>query len=107
MYSVRRTYKAKPGQARQAALLLRKIADIYTESGQRSECNVYYNGGTVPCPKDELNRIYMHWSTEIIDSPYREDNVFPDMGGIYNEFRQLLDDSDGPNSWIEFWEEVK
>ena len=107
MYSVRRTFKAKPGQARQAALLLQKIADIYTDSGQRSKCKVYFNGGTVPCPKDELNRIYMHWSTEIIDSPYREDNVFPDMGGIYSDFRHLLDDSDGPNSWIEFWEEIK
>ncbi len=107
MYVVRRTYKAKPGQTRKAALLLRRIADIYTESGQRTKCSVYYNGGTVPCPNDELNRIYMQWSTEIIDSPYRDGNQFPDMGNTYNELKELLDDSDGPTSWIEFWEEIK
>ena len=60
-----------------------------------------------PQTKEELNRIYMHWSTEIIDSPYRSDNKFPSMGGRYDKFRELLDDSDGPNSWVEFWEEIK
>ena len=49
----------------------------------------------------------MQWSTDIIDSPYREGNQFPDTGDSYKEFRDLLDDSDGPTSWIEFWEEVK
>ena len=49
----------------------------------------------------------MQWSTEIIDSPYRDDNKFPDTGKVYEEFRELLDTSDGPTSWIEFWEEVK
>ena len=107
MYLIRRTYKIIIGQARKAALLLRQVADIYTESGQRTKCNVYYNGGTLPCPKDELNRVYMQWSTEIIDSPYRDDNKFPDTGKVYEEFRELLDTSDGPTSWIEFWEEVK
>ncbi|GIS31045.1 MAG: hypothetical protein Ct9H90mP2_14280 [Dehalococcoidia bacterium] len=29
------------------------------------------------------------------------------MGGRYDKFRELLDDSDGPNSWVEFWEEIK
>ena len=47
MYTIRRVYKAKSGQARNAALLLREIADIYTESGQRSKSLVYYNGGTI------------------------------------------------------------
>ena len=28
MYVIRRTYKVKPGQARNAALLLREVADI-------------------------------------------------------------------------------
>ena len=32
---------------------------------------------------------------------------FPDLSGVYNEFRELLDESDGPTSWIEFWEEIK
>ena len=107
MYIIRRTYKAKQGQARKAAKLLRKIATIYTESGQRSQCNVYYNGGTLPCPKEELNNIYMQWTAEIIDSPYREGNRFPEMDNIYNEFKGYLDDSDGPTSWIEFWEEIE
>ena len=107
MYIIRRTYKAKIGEARNAALLLRRIADIYTEAGQRAKCSVYYNGGTLPCPNDELNRIYMQWSTEIIDSPYRDGNKYPDMGNVYNELKELLDDSNGPTSWMEFWEEIK
>ena len=107
MYIIRRTYKAKTGQARKAALLLKKIANIYTESGQRSETIIYYNGGTLPCPINEINRIYMQWTSEIIDSPYRDGNKFPDLSGVYNEFRELLDESDGPTSWIEFWEEIK
>ena len=49
----------------------------------------------------------MHWSTEIIDSPYRPDNDFPSMGETYKNFNELLDDSDGPKTWVEFWEEVK
>ena len=57
MYIIRRTYKTKTGQARKAALLLKKIANIYTESGQRSETIIYYNGGTLPCPINEINRI--------------------------------------------------
>ena len=107
MYIIRRTSKTKTGQARKAALLLKKIANIYTESGQRSETIIYYNGGTLPCPINEINRIYMQWTSEIIDSPYRDGNKFPDLSGVYNEFRELLDESDGPTSWIEFWEEIK
>jgi len=49
----------------------------------------------------------MHWSTEIIDSPYRDDNKFPSMDGKYDKFKELLDDSNGPTSWMEFWEEIK
>lgn len=37
----------------------------------------------------------------------RSDNKFPSMGGRYDKFRELLDDSEGPNSWVEFWEEIK
>ena len=107
MYSIRRVYKTKIGKPREAALLLREIADIYTKAGQRDKSLIYYNGGTLPCPNEELNRIYMHWSTEIIDSPYREDNKFPSMNGKYDKFKELLDDSDGPTSWVEFWEEIK
>ena len=49
----------------------------------------------------------MQWTAEIIDSPYREGNRFPEMDNIYNEFKGYLDDSDGPTSWIEFWEEIE
>ena len=49
----------------------------------------------------------MQWTAEIIDSPYREGNRFPEMDTIYNEFKGYLDDSDGPTSWIEFWEEIE
>ena len=75
MYIIRRTYKAKIGEARNAALLLRRIADIYTEAGQRNKCSIYYNGGTLPCPKDELNRIYMGISTYNQDAQSAADKV--------------------------------
>ena len=106
MYIIRRTYKAKIGEARNAALLLRRIADIYTEAGQRPKCSIYYNGGTLPCPKDELNKVYMEWTAEILDSPYRDGNKIPDTGDANKAFKELLDDSDGPTSWIEFWEAI-
>ena len=42
MYSIRRVYKTKRGKARDAARLLREIADIYTEAGQREKSLIYY-----------------------------------------------------------------
>jgi len=107
MYIIRRAYQVKPGQSREAAKLLKKITNIYTESGQRGETIVYYNAGTLPSPKNELNRVYMQWASEILDSPYREENEFPDFGDVDEKLWLLLDDSDGPNTWIEFWEEVE
>ena len=65
MYSIRRVYKTKPGKAREAALLLREIADIYTEAGQREKSLIYYNGGTLPGPKEELNRIFIELKNTI------------------------------------------
>ena len=38
---------------------------------------------------------------------YTSDRMNEITGNSYKEFRDLLDDSDGPTSWIEFWEEVK
>jgi hypothetical protein len=107
MYIIRRAYQVKPGQSREAAKLLKKITNIYTESGQRGETIVYYNAGTLPSPKNELNRVYMQWASEILDSPYREENEFPDFGDVNEKLTPLLDDSDGPVTWIEFWEEFK
>ena len=49
----------------------------------------------------------MQWASEILDSPYREENKFPDFGDVDEKLYQLLDDSDGPVTWIEFWEEFK
>mgnify|MGYP003324022216 FL=1 len=49
----------------------------------------------------------MQWTTDVIDSPYREGNTFPDMGNVSKEFKEFLDESDGSASWIEFWEEIK
>ncbi|GIS31046.1 MAG: hypothetical protein Ct9H90mP2_14290 [Dehalococcoidia bacterium] len=37
MYSIRRVYKTKPGKTREAALLLKEIADIYTEAAKRKK----------------------------------------------------------------------
>ena len=49
MYVLRRIFKVKePRDARQVASLLQKQAQIYHDSGQRSEFKVYFNGGTVP-----------------------------------------------------------
>ena len=70
MYIIRRTYKTKTGQARKAALLLKKIANIYTESGQRSETIIYYNGGTLPCPINEINRILKKRGKIIGSTPF-------------------------------------
>lgn len=69
MYLIRRVYDVKPGTARLVATLVKEQGDAYTAAGQRSEVSVYFNGGTVP---GENNRVYMEWTDEVIDSPYRE-----------------------------------
>ncbi|MDP6666923.1 MAG: hypothetical protein QF357_05940 [Dehalococcoidia bacterium] len=69
MYVIRRVYEVKPGTARRVATLVKQQGDAYTKAGQRSEVRVYFNGGTVP---GENNRVYMEWTDEVIDSPYRD-----------------------------------
>lgn len=69
MYVIRRVYEVKPGTARKVATLLQQQGDAYHDAGQRSEVTVYFNGGTVP---GENNRVYMQWTDETIDSPYRD-----------------------------------
>ena len=69
MYVIRRVYDVKPGTARKVATLLQQQGDAYTEAGQRSEVTITFNGGTVP---GDNNRVYMQWTDETIDSPYRE-----------------------------------
>ncbi len=96
-YVIRRVYEVKPGSARKVATTVAKQAALYEESGQRSPSRVYFNGGTLPGEKE---RVYMEWTADVIDSPYREGNVIPqpvrDAGaGI----RDLI-----INNYIEFYE---
>ena len=51
MYHIRRVWKIKTGQARSAAKLVNEIANDYSDAGQRNKSLVYFNGGTLPCPK--------------------------------------------------------
>ena len=58
---------------------------------------VAFNGGTMP---GEKGRVYLEWTEERIESPYRGDNELPaDEGGYSARLRELVDDS-----WIEFYE---
>lgn len=68
MYVIRRVYEVKPGMARKVATLIKQQGDAYSAAGQRSEVRVYFNGGTIP---GDNNRVYMEWTDESIQSPYR------------------------------------
>lgn len=96
-YVIRRVFTVKPGSARKVATSVVKQAEAYEAAGQRSNTRVYFNGGTVPGQKD---RVYMEWTADTIDSPYREGNVIPqtvrDAGA---PARDLIEDS-----YIEFFE---
>ena len=97
MYLVRRVWKVKPGTARRAAELISQMGKIYEDAGQRSPSRVYVSGGTVPGP---ANTVYMDWTEEILQSPYREDNVIPEeLRKIGPELRELQEESR-----IEFYE---
>ncbi len=98
-YVIRRVYEVQPGAARKVATAVAKQSEAYEQSGQREPCRVYFNGGTLPGQKD---RVYMEWTADIIDSPYREGNVIPqtvrDAGaGV----RDLIIDT-----YIEFYEQM-
>lgn len=96
-YVIRRVFEVKPGTARKVATVVQKQSELYEEAGQRSSSRVYFNGGTIPGEKD---RVYMEWTTDVIDSPYREGNVIPqsvrDAGA---DARDLIE-----TSFIEFYE---
>lgn len=96
-YVIRRVYEVKPGTARQVATTVARQAELYEEAGQRSPSRVYFNGGTLPGEKD---RVYMEWTADVIDSPYREGNVIPqsvrDAGAATRDM--VL------NNYIEFYE---
>ena len=97
MYLVRRVWKVKPGTSRRAAQLIAQIGKVYEDAGQRSPTRVYVSGGTVPGP---ANTVYMDWTEEVLQSPYREDNIIPEeLRKIGLELRELQEES-----YIEFYE---
>ena len=96
MYLIRRVWEVKPREARRAATIAASIGKAYEDAGQRSNVTVYFNGGTVPGEKD---RVYMEWTADVIDSPYRGDNEFPDFGDLGARMRELT-----TGSRIEFYE---
>jgi len=97
MYLVRRVWKVKPGTARRAAELISQMGKVYEDAGQRSPSRVYVSGGTVPGP---ANTVYMDWTEEVLQSPYREDNAIPEeLRKIGPELRELQEESH-----IEFYE---
>lgn len=96
-YVIRRVFEVKPGAARKVATAVAKQSELYEEAGQRSPGRVYFNGGTVP---GEKNRVYMEWTSDVIDSPYREGNVIPQtVRDAGSGVRDLIIDN-----YIEFYE---
>jgi hypothetical protein len=96
MYLIKRVWITKPREARRVATLVAEIGKIYEASGQRQPTRVYFNGGTLP---GDRNIVYMEWTAEAIESPYREGNVLPDTGDLGARVRELTEDN-----WIEFYE---
>lgn len=96
-YVIRRVYEVTPGSVRKVATALTKQSEAYEEAGQRSSARIYFNGGTVPGQKD---RVYMEWTSDVIDSPYREGNVIPQtVRNAGSGVRDLVIDT-----YIEFYE---
>lgn len=97
MYVIRRVWKVKPGTARQAATLVAKMGEVYEKAGQRQSPKVYFNGGTLP---GDSNRVYLEWTAEVIDSPYRSGNEIPAEARAFGaKLRDLQEEN-----WIEFYE---
>ena len=68
MYVLRRIWKCKPGEARRVASLLQKQAQLYRDTGHRSEFRVYFNGYTTP---SEPDMVVLEWTDEALMSPWR------------------------------------
>ena len=96
MYVIRRVWATKSREARRVASIAAEIGKIYEDSGQREPVRVYFNGGTLPGERDV---VYMEWTADALESPYRGDNELPDTGGLGKRMRELTEDS-----WIEFYE---
>jgi hypothetical protein len=79
MYVIRRVWTVKPGEARRAATIVAEIGkhyEHYEAAGKRSPSRVYFNNGTVP---GEKNLVYMEWTEESIESPYRPGTSSPEV----------------------------
>ena len=96
MYVIRRVYKVKPGQTKKAAELIYKMGNRFTEAGQRDQVRVYWSGSTMPGPP---NTVYMEWTQEKIESPYRAGNDMPSMGDLGTQLRDIVEEQ-----FIEFYE---
>jgi hypothetical protein len=98
MYVVRRVWDVKPSEARLAASLVDAMGRDYEATGKRSPSRVYFNNGTLP---GDRYRVYMEWTEETIDSPYRDAQIesSEEARRLYAKLRELTVDS-----WIEFYE---
>ena len=97
MYLVRRVFKVKPRSTRKAAALISRVGKVFEEAGQRSPTRVYMSGGTVPGP---ANTVYMDWTEEALQSPYRPGNEMPEaLASVAEELWPLIEESH-----IEFYE---
>lgn len=97
MFVIRRVYEVKPGMARRYATVMRRVADAYEASGQRSDVSVYYNDSMVP---GQTNRVYIQWTADVIESQFREGNVVPEavtQAALPGDHMVL-------ETWIEFYE---
>ncbi len=97
MYLIRRIFTTKPGEARRVASLVHKQAQIYRDAGQRSEFEVYFNGGTMP---GENNIVVLQWTDEALMSPMRGGHDLPQ--GVFEIGAQVRELVEG--SRIEFME---
>ena len=97
MFVIRRVYDVKLGMARKYASVLRRVADAYEASGQRSSTQVYYNDAMIP---GKTHRVYIQWTADSIESQFREGNVVP---AAVTE-AALPGDPLVLDTWIEFYE---
>ena len=97
MYLIRRVWDVEPLNVRLAATLAVETGKRFQDADQRGEVTVYFNGGSLPGDK---GRVYMEWTADVIESPYRSDNVFPpDPRSLSKRMSEVTNES-----WIEFYE---
>jgi hypothetical protein len=97
MYVIKRVWKTKPREGRTAATIAKAMGDLYVKAGQRSEVRVYFNTTTMP---GKRNRMYMEWTAETLESPYRSDaDSVPGTSELGARLRELTTDT-----WIEIYE---